>query len=206
MSKPTANDWAKHLPFIATWEGGRVNDPIDRGGDTVRGITIGTFNGLYTKLTGKPATRANFIGLLKNETDYNKFIKAYWDIATNGGAIKNSTVAAQMFEWFWGSGYDGLKSWQKMLNTLYGKKLVVDGIVGINTVNATNSIEPKRILADAINWRIAFLENIVKNDPSQARFIKGWKNRVNAFTKFYPVIAGTGIVLLLIVAAYLTTK
>jgi hypothetical protein len=31
------------------------------------------------------------------------------------------------------------------------------------------------------NARLKFLDNIVKNNPSQERFIKGWKNRLNDF-------------------------
>ena len=39
-------------PFILRWEGGFVNDPLDRGGATNKGITIGTFRQFY----GKDAT------------------------------------------------------------------------------------------------------------------------------------------------------
>ena len=42
---------AKRLqPFILRWEGGFVNDPLDRGGATNKGITIGT-SVSYTHLT-----------------------------------------------------------------------------------------------------------------------------------------------------------
>lgn len=35
------------VPFIRKWEGGFVDDPLDRGGATNCGITIGTFRQFY---------------------------------------------------------------------------------------------------------------------------------------------------------------
>ena len=43
----------KLIPFILRWEGGFANDPADRGGATMKGITIGTFT-TYRKSKGKP--------------------------------------------------------------------------------------------------------------------------------------------------------
>ena len=40
-------DAKKLIPWIKKWEGGFVNDPIDRGGATNKGITISTFRFYY---------------------------------------------------------------------------------------------------------------------------------------------------------------
>ena len=41
----------KLIPFIQKWEGGFANDPTDRGGATMRGITLATFRA-YRKAKG----------------------------------------------------------------------------------------------------------------------------------------------------------
>lgn len=199
LTHPTADGWKKHLPFIYKWEGGRSNDPVDRGGDTMRGITIGTYNHLYTQLTGKPATRENFVGLLTNDKEHGMFVKAFWDKATFNGAIKNEAVAAQVFEWYWGSGTAGIKSWQRMLNEKFGAKLPITGNFLEMTTKATNAIPPKRLLEVAKAWRLQFLKNITIANPSQNKFLKGWTNRVNDFFNFYTIAAG-GILLILVAA------
>ena len=57
-----------------------------------------------------------------------------------------------------------------------------DGVVGNKTLSAINDYPNQRQLFPRIkNERLAFIDRIVKNNPSQRRFLKGWKNRVNAF-------------------------
>ena len=60
-----------------------------------------------------------------------------------------------------------------------------DGIVGNKTLSTINDYPNQRQLFQRIkNERLAFIDRIVKNNPSQRRFLKGWKNRVNAFKYF----------------------
>ena len=139
-------------PFILRWEGGFVNDPLDRGGATNKGITIGTFRQFY----GKDAT----VEQLKNITDeqwLHIFKSGYWN-PWKADEIVNQSIANIVVDWAWASGPGtSIKQVQGVLG------VAADGIVG-----------PKTLAA-----RLKFVENIVRRDPTQARFLKGWKNRIN---------------------------
>lgn len=158
-------------PFILRWEGGFVDDPLDRGGATNKGITIGTFRNFY----GKDAT----VEQLKNITDeqwLHIFKSGYWD-KWKADDIENQSIANIVVDWAWGSGAaTSIKQVQKILG------VAVDGIVGDDTLTAINIAGQRSLFVKIHNRRIEFVENIVKRDPSQARFLKGWKNRINSLT------------------------
>lgn len=158
-------------PFILRWEGGFVDDPLDRGGATNKGITIGTFRNFY----GNDAT----VEQLKNITDeqwLHIFKSGYWD-KWKADDIENQSIADIVVDWAWASGTaTSIKQVQKILG------VAVDGIVGNDTLTAIN-IAVQRSLFDKIrSRRIEFVENIVKRNPTQSRFLKGWKNRINSLT------------------------
>lgn len=158
-------------PFILRWEGGFVDDPLDRGGATNKGITIGTFRNFY----GKDAT----VEQLKNITDeqwLHIFKSGYWD-KWKADDIENQSIANIVVDWAWGSGAaTSIKQVQKILG------VAVDGIVGDDTLTAINIAGQRSLFVKIHSRRIEFVENIVKRDPSQARFLKGWKNRINSLT------------------------
>lgn len=173
------------VPFILKWEGGKVDDPIDRGGLTNKGITYDTFSALALKVLGKQPTRQIFENLTKEQAAL--FIKYFFDIATGGNKVNNEQIAFILTNWHWGSGKGGLISFQKMLNQKFGFKLETDGIIGQKTIDAINSINPKLLYNTAVQWRANFFHQIVANDPSQQRFLKGWLNRLEDFKNKYPV-------------------
>lgn len=158
-------------PFILRWEGGFVDDPLDRGGATNKGITIGTFRNFY----GKDAT----VEQLKHITDeqwLHIFKSGYWD-KWKADDIENQSIADIVVDWAWASGTaTSIKQVQKILG------VAVDGIVGNDTLTAINTADQSSLFDKIHNRRIEFVENIVKRDPSQARFLKGWKNRINSLT------------------------
>lgn len=158
-------------PFILRWEGGFADDPLDRGGATNKGITIGTFRNFY----GKDAT----VEQLKNITDeqwLHIFKSGYWD-KWKADNIENQSIANIVVDWAWGSGAaTSIKQVQKILG------VAVDGIVGDDTLTAINIAGQRSLFVKIHNRRIEFVENIVKRNPSQARFLKGWKNRINSLT------------------------
>lgn len=158
-------------PFILRWEGGFVDDPLDRGGATNKGITIGTFRSFY----GKYAT----VEQLKNITDeqwLHIFKSGYWD-KWKADDIENQSIADIVVDWAWASGTStSIKQVQKILG------VAVDGIVGNDTLTAINIAVQRSLFVKIHSRRIEFVENIVKRNPTQSRFLKGWKNRINSLT------------------------
>lgn len=156
------------VPFILQWEGGFVNNPLDRGGATNRGITLATFRAFY----GKDAT----VEQLKNITEeqwMHIFRTGYWE-RWQADRIASQSLANILVDWVWASGTRGITRSQKILG------VEPDGIVGEKTLAALAAREPEGLFRRLHAARIAFVENIVRNDPSQKVFLQGWKNRINA--------------------------
>lgn len=159
----------KLKPWILKWEGGFVDDPLDRGGATNKGITIGTFRHFY----GSKAT----VEQLKNITDaqWEKILDVgYWR-PFKADAIKNQSIANICVDWAWASGtVTAIRKVQQVLG------VKVDGIVGEQTLNAINKYPEPMVLFNKIkDARLAFINAIVRNNPSQARFSRGWTRRIN---------------------------
>ena len=55
-----------------------------------------------------------------------------------------------------------------------------DGIVGERTLAALAARDPEPLFHQLKAARIAFVEGIVRENPSQRVFLQGWKNRINA--------------------------
>lgn len=156
------------IPFILKWEGGYVNDKYDKGGATNKGITISTFRHFYgSKMT---------IDDLKNITDeqWEKiFLVGFWR-PFRADDIKCQSIANICVDWAWASGaVTAIKQVQKVLG------VPVDGIVGNITIDAINKSDAEELFNRLKKARIDFVNTIVRNNPSQARFSRGWVNRIN---------------------------
>lgn len=165
---------SKLLPFILSWEGGYVNDPIDKGGATNMGVTIATWRNVGYDKDGDRDIDVDDLKLLSKDDVLSRVLKPhYWD-KWKADQIKSQSVANILVDWVWGSGANGIKIPQKLLG------LTVDGIVGPKTLAAVNSSDSLALFNAIKAEREAFLYRIVERDPSQKRFIKGWLNRLNA--------------------------
>ena len=174
-------DYKLFIPFILRWEGGEVNDPDDAGGHTNKGITWGTYKMLCERLLGYKPTKQTFKKMTKK--DAAKFIEFYWNKSTGNNSIQHQKIAEAMTSWYWGSGKWGLKLWQAMVNKDFSKQLVIDGLIGKNTVSVVNTIDPDQLFAAAIKERAKTFRGIAKRKPSQKKFLKGWLNRLKDFEK-----------------------
>lgn len=163
----------KLSPIVAKWESGFVNDPKDKGGATNMGITIGTWRQIGYDKDGDGDIDVQDIRLL-DEHDFSAVLKIYWNrwIANK---ILNQSVANILVDWVFTSGTWGIRIPQRILG------LKEDGVVGPKTLQALNAECPKELFDKIFKAREKFFKDIVKNNPSQKRFINGWLNRLNDF-------------------------
>lgn len=159
---------SKLTPWIKKWEGGFVDDPLDRGGATNQGITIGTFRHFYGT-----AMTVDDLKAMTEEQWQRIFEVGYWK-PWRADEIRSQGVANICVDWGWAS---GTKTAIKQVQRLLG--VAVDGIVGTNTLAAINGAEPRELFERIKQARHAFVRDIVLRNPSQARFSRGWTNRIN---------------------------
>ena len=163
---------SKLVPFILQWEGGFVNDPLDLGGATNKGITIGTFTE-YKRRKGLKAPTIQDLKNISNEDWHEVFKGLYWD-RWKADEIKNQSVANILVDWVWASGSHGIKRPQRILG------VTADGIVGSKTIAALNAKDPAELFRMIKADRIKFIDEICEKRPANNRFKKGWLNRINA--------------------------
>ena len=161
-----------YIPKLTAFEGGYVDDPDDLGGATNMGITYRTYCAYMVKKGLRP-TPEKFRAMTIEQRD--AIIESeYWD-KCKGDEILNQSVAEALIDWFINSGYNATIALQKIL-----KMEKIDGIVGPKTLRAINTSNPKELFNALITARLEFVEGIVKRDPTQQKFLKGWKNRIKS--------------------------
>lgn len=162
-------DYRNIIPFIKRFEGGYVNHPNDKGGCTNMGVTISTFRQYY----GRNKTCEDLRKLTEEQWQYI-FKKGFWD-RIQGDKIECQSVANMIADYVWASGVYGIKYVQKLLG------VSADGLIGSKTLQAINSYPSSKELFERIRQRrLDHFDAIVKNNPSQKVFLKGWKRRVNS--------------------------
>ena len=162
-------DKNKLIPIIKRWEGGYSDNPNDRGGATNSGVTLAVYQSVY----GKNKTKNDLKKMTNDQWDYI-FTKLYWN-KWKADEIKNQSIANILVDWIWMSGYGTIKK----IQSLFG--LTSDGIVGNKTISYINSHDQEEVFNKIWNRRKQFYESLVKNNPSQKVFLKGWMNRLNTF-------------------------
>ena len=159
-------DFMKYAPRLRSLEKGIANDPYDRGGFTVDGVTLSTFRRFY----GNDKEEAD----LRNITppQWRSIMKTgYWDVCKADG-INDQRTAELIVDWCVNSGTARIRNVQTIL------EVRPDGCVGPVTLAAINSVDPDELYGRIMSARVAWYERIVRNDPSQQRFLKGWMNRL----------------------------
>jgi len=68
----------KVIPHILKWEGGWSNDPNDKGGPTMKGVTLAVYTA-YCAKKGKPKPTQTTLKAISQE-DWEDILKTmYWD-------------------------------------------------------------------------------------------------------------------------------
>ncbi|MEZ9198580.1 glycoside hydrolase family 108 protein [Shewanella sp. 10N.286.54.B9] len=164
-------------------EGGYVNDPTDRGGETMYGVTV------------KVAREYGFKGAmcdLPYELAFNIYQDRYWaPLKLDEIQPLSEVLTEQLFDFGVNSGVGRAgKCLQQVLNVLNNRQtlypdLNADGVVGSRTLRALNKYVDHRkqgglkVLIEAVRGqRISFCINIAVKDESQEKYQFGWLQRI----------------------------
>ena len=159
-----------YKPKLEELEGGWVDDAVDAGGATMKGVTLEKYGEyLISKGQDKPSKED-----LKNIPDghWNDIMKGmFWD-KWKADNINDQRTAEYVVDWTVNSGAWGIKIPQRVMG------LQDDGSVGRDTLTAINSKDWFNALKEA---RISFYKGIVDRKPDQEKFLKGWLKRANSW-------------------------
>ena len=156
--------------YLRAAKKGFANDPDDRGGATMVGVTIGTYRS-YCRYKGWKTPSVNDLKNLPYKVWRDIVYTFFWS-KWKGDMIEDQATANMIIDWVWASGAATIKKVQAMLG------VTADGIVGPKTIAAVNT--QKDIRDRVYQARKAHFEAIVRKNPSQKKFLKGWMNRVNS--------------------------
>jgi len=161
------------LQYVLQWEGGFVHDPQDRGGATNKGITQKTYNTYLTK----QQLPLRSVEEIDDDEVTEIYKNEYWDKCH----CADIPVPLDLIV-FDSAVQHGVSRASKWLQHCVGS--VPDGIIGTNTIYALHGkVLDKRlqdVMDNYLNGRISFYAQIIANDPTQKKFAKGWKNRIDA--------------------------
>jgi len=158
------------LHFVLHWEGGYVNDPIDPGGATMRGVTQATYDAFRRKWN-VPIQAVHYIAPDELGAIYedNYWLRthcqgllppldlAIFDTAVNfgpGRAIQFLCIALDITP--------TSMSWTEKMSL------------------AVHQADPKKMALSICDQRDAFRLVCIKRHPALKKFLKGWQNRDNS--------------------------
>lgn len=162
------------VPKLLKWEGGFANHKNDRGKETYKGVTIGTYR-YYRILKGLPQPSVNDLQNISDKEWMDILRTLYWN-KWKADHINNQSIANFLVDWVWASGVYGIKYPQEVLG------VTIDGVVGQKTLDAVNKYpDQKELFQKLWDRRKQHFESIVQRDPSQKVFFNGWMNRINDY-------------------------
>lgn len=194
-------------------EGYYSNETADKGGETYAGIARNihpTWSGWeivdkYKQSVNRPLKRNEIIRDLRLEPLVREFYLKIWT-SKNFGKIKDQNTANILYDWFINSGSSAIntkstntKGLKEILMQDFNKPLQLNSVLDIDTINVINSVDNVRLYNTIKKERINFYQNLVKVNPSQSVFLKGWLNRINSFKDLTPLKITGGIVVIILI-------
>lgn len=171
-------------------EGGYVNDPTDRGGETIYGITKkywpqwkGWAIVTQAKKEGRAISKNEMINLKFHAKQFYK--SAFWN-QMSLDKVKSKLICMELFDTAINQGASTTaKNLQHALNLLNRNQrswsdLKEDGRIGPKTLGILNDQAPELTVWKVLNGlQFVRYRDLVMRDPSQERFFNGWiANRV----------------------------
>lgn len=153
------------VEIVLAHEGGYVNDRADPGGETKFGISKRS----YPNLDIANLTREDAISIYRRD---------WWD-RYSYGEFDDADVAIKVFDLAVNVGPSPAhKMLQRAVCAAEGRRsLAVDGIIGPQTIAATNAAYGRWVLAALRAEAAAHYRRLIERNPALAKFERGWMNR-----------------------------
>ncbi len=168
---------SKILPFTLNREGGYANVSGDNGGETYRGISRRkwpNWSGWVTVDKVKPAHNKVIPEL---EEEVKRF---YWqNFFSNRGFqhCNDHGTALALFDFAMNGGFSSVQFFTEF-NKKFSKNIPVNSVVNAESLKLVNAANQKAVQKMIIAIRQNHFERLVKINPTQEKFQKGWNNRL----------------------------
>lgn len=151
-------EFLKAIDGILEREGGYVNDPKDRGGETKYGISKQS----YPCLDIADLTKQDAVDI---------YCEDFW-VPLCADQIVKQIVANVLFDFAVNTGRRrAIKLMQQILC------VTIDGMIGPITIGAINSADGEKTAMQYTLQRIQFYADLASRRKSQRKFLSGWINR-----------------------------
>ncbi len=173
---------------IINREGGYVNDADDPGGATNFGVTIHTMRRLGMDLTGDGKITPADVKKLSRDQAHDIFVRHFFHRPQIDALPR--AVQASVFDMYVNAGAGAVRILQRMLREM-GHDIVVDGVIGPQTIAATKSAyaAAPEFFVDAYGIeRRNFYYRLADRRPASRKFARrrdggkgGWIKRAEEF-------------------------
>jgi lysozyme family protein len=169
---------------LLTFEGGYVNNPVDRGGPTKYGVILSTWKEYGYDKDKDGDIDIEDLKIITVSDAKNIAKKIFWDYF-KADKIKNQSIAELIADWGYNSGRVTVA---RRVQRILG--VTVDGVFGPKTLEAINKSSQQTLFNAIKQDRKDFIEHLVRMDPGQQIFYKGWMNRINQFFFLNELLSG----------------
>lgn len=173
------------LSDVAAFEGGYVNDPVDSGGETFRGISRKNWRGwpgwdLIDVVKDSGCTSAHEINVaFENHEIMEGLVVDFYYVNFWKPVFEQERLQIKFFDTGVNCGrHRAAKILQAAINEVSSTALLkVDGALGPLTLSALQGIDEVLLLTSFVERQKDFYRSIVARKPCQERFIRGWLRR-----------------------------
>lgn len=169
-------------------EGGYVNNPSDKGGETYKGIARN-----YHKEWGGWAiidsykSQSDIANTLNNNQELQTLVQEfykneYWNKLVSPLNVTSDKINDYIFDMCVNIG-GFAKIIQRAINANIpaSEQITVDGIIGSGSKHklqeAISAVGEDKFLSSLVEYRVKYYCDIVANNTTQAIFLRGWINR-----------------------------
>jgi lysozyme family protein len=161
-------DFARALPRILVYEGGKVDNPKDPGGRTNQGVTQATYNA-WRRERNLPGQDVYLMAPAERDTIYKTH---YWDVILGDQLPVGLDLCVFDAAVNSGPGHAGVWLQQALGDAYRGP---IDGLIGAKTLQAIQDHgDPEELIADYCAHRLGTLKELA----TWGAFGRGWSARI----------------------------